>query len=244
MGRGMAAVETTSNGGWLEITLNRPETRNAINGPLGEGLAQALLAADADDDVHAVLLCGAEGAFCSGLDLKQFNAEPEPDWLSRFGQIWRGAHRALFQCRKPVVVALERFAINGGAALALAADLLVVGDGAFLQVGEVRVGMAAPYNMAWLQLRQSEAVIARLTLTGRRFHGPELVQMGVAHESVADAAVLSRARELTAEVAGFPGGAATRIKRLMRGYASADADEWFDRATRNAGGRVAPRAVT
>ena len=241
----MAAVETTDNGGWREIKLNRPETRNAINGPLGEGLAEALLAADADDAVHAVLLCGAEGAFCSGLDLEQFNAEPAPDWLPRFGEIWRGAHRALFQCRKPVVVALERFAINGGAALALAADLLVVGDGAFLQVGEVRVGMAAPYNMAWLQLRQSEAVIARLTLTGRRFLGPELVQMGVAHESVADDAVLSRARELTAEVAGFPGGAATRIKRLMRGYASVDADEWFDRATRNAGGgRVAPRAVT
>ncbi len=240
----MAVVETTDNGGWREITLNRPETRNAINGPLGEGLAETLLAADANDDVHAVLLCGAERAFCSGLDLKEFNAEPPPEWLPRFGQIWRGAHRALFQCRKPVVVALERFAINGGAALALAADLLVVGDGAFLQVGEVRVGMAAPYNMAWLRLRQSEAVIARLTLTGRRFHGPELVQMGVAHESVADDAVLSRARELTAEVAGFPGGAATRIKRLMRGYASMDADEWFDLATRNAGGRVAPRAVT
>lgn len=240
----MAVVETTDNGGWREITLNRPETRNAINGPLGEGLAEALLAADAGDEVHAVLLCGAEGAFCSGLDLKEFNAEPAPEWLPRFGQIWRGAHRALFECRKPVVVALERFAINGGAALALAADLLVMGDGAFLQVGEVRVGMAAPYNMAWLRLRQSEAVIARLTLTGRRFHGPELVQMGVAHESVADAEVLSRARELTAEVAGFPGGAATRIKRLMRGYASMDADEWFDLATRNAGGRVAPRAVT
>ena len=240
----MAAVETVVNGGWMEVTLNRPETRNAINGPSGEGLAEALTAADANDEIHAVLLCGAGGAFCSGLDLKQFNAEPAPDWLPRFGGIWRGAHRALFQCRKPVVVALERFAINGGAALALAADLLVAGDGAFLQVGEVRVGMAAPYNMAWLQLRQSEAVIARLTLTGRRFLGPELVQMGVAHESVPDERVLERARELTAELASYPDGAATRIKRLMRAYADVDADEWFDRATQQAGARVRPRAVS
>ncbi len=239
----MAAVTTVASGDWLEVRLNRPQTRNAINGPLGEGLAEALVAADGDDAVQAVLLCGAGGAFCSGLDLKEFNADPAPDWLPRFGDIWRGAHRALFQCRKPVVAALERFAINGGAALALAADLLVMGDGAFLQVGEVRVGMAAPYNMAWLQLRQSEAVIARLALTGRRFAGAELVQMGVAHESVPDDRVLARGRELTAEIASYPSGAATRIKRLMRAYADMDADEWFDRAARHAGGGARPRAV-
>ena len=240
----MAAVETITNEGWVEVVLNRPATRNAINGPLGEELARALGAAHADGDVHAVLLRGAEGAFCSGLDLKQFNADPEPEWLPRFGSIWRGAHKALYDCRKPVVAALERFAINGGAALALAADLLVAGDGAFLQVGEIRAGMTAPYNLAWLRLRHPESVAARLALTGGRFRGAELVAMGVAHESVADDAVLSRARELTDEIAGFPAGAAARIKTAMRSWHEFDADEWFDRVTRESGPRVKPRAVS
>lgn len=239
----MAAVETIGKDGWVEVVLNRPATRNAINGPLGEELARALGAADADGDVHAVLVRGAEGAFCSGLDLKQFNADPEPEWLPRFGGIWRGAHKALYECRKPIVAALERFAINGGAALALAADLLIAGDGAFLQVGEIRAGMTAPYNLAWLRLRHPESVAARLALSGRRFGGAELAAMGVAHESVADDEVLGRARELTAEIAGFPAGAGARIKTAMRAWHHAGADEWFDQVTREGGPRVKPRAV-
>ncbi|MCY4056782.1 MAG: enoyl-CoA hydratase/isomerase family protein, partial [Gammaproteobacteria bacterium] len=177
----MAVVEVVDHGRWAEVILNRPERRNAINGPLGEALTSAIRRADADDGVQAILFRGAEGAFCSGLDLKAFNAEPPPDWMPRFSTIWRGAHKAIFECRKPVVVALERFAINGGAALALAADLLVAGENAFLHVGEVRQGMAAPYNLAWLRFRHSESVAAQLTLTGRRFTGSELVALGVAY---------------------------------------------------------------
>ncbi|MDE0658645.1 MAG: enoyl-CoA hydratase/isomerase family protein [Gammaproteobacteria bacterium] len=140
----MAVVEYLDHGRWAEVVLNRPERRNAINGPLGEALAAAIKRAGDDDGIQAVLLRGADGAFCSGLDLKAFNADPPPDWMPRFPAIWRRAHKAIFECRKPIVVALERFAINGGAALALAADLLVTGETAFLQVGEVRQGLAAP----------------------------------------------------------------------------------------------------
>ena len=167
----MAEVERIDRDGWAEIVLNRPARRNAINGPLGERLADAFRAANADDGVQAVLFRGAEGAFCSGLDLKGFNADPPPEWLPRFNAIWRAAHKAIFDCQKPIVAALERYAINGGAALALAADLLIAGETAFLQVGEVKMGMAAPYNMAWLRLRHSENVAAKLTITGRRFPG-------------------------------------------------------------------------
>ena len=232
-------VETTAHDGWAEVVLNRPERRNAINGPLGEGLAEAFRAASGAADVQVVLLRGAEGAFCSGLDLKAFNAEPPPEWLARFNGIWRGAHKAIFECPKPVVVALERYAINGGAALALAADLLVVGETAFLQVGEVKMGMAAPYNMAWLRLRHSENITAKLTLTGRRFPGTELAALGVAFEAVADADVVARGRELAAELAAYPAGALARIKAAMRAYNDAPADAWFDRATQHAGPRRA-----
>ena len=239
----MAVVEVVDHGRWAEVILNRPERRNAINGPLGEALTSAIRRADADDGVQAILLRGAEGAFCSGLDLKAFNAEPPPDWMPRFSTIWRGAHKAIFECRKPVVVALERFAINGGAALALAADLLVAGENAFLHVGEVRQGMAAPYNLAWLRFRHSESVAAQLTLTGRRFTGSELVALGVAYAVAPDDVVVATAIRLVEEVAAYPDGALARIKTQLRAYNDASADDWFDRATRHAAPRMKPRAV-
>lgn len=237
----MAEVERIDHEGWAEIVLNRPARRNAINGPLGERLADAFRAANADDGVQAVLFRGAEGAFCSGLDLKGFNADPPPEWLPHFNTIWRGAHKAIFECGKPVVAALERYAINGGAALALAADLLIAGETAFLQVGEVKMGMAAPYNMAWLRLRHSENVAAKLTITGRRFPGRELAELGVAYEAVPDDAVVETARELTSTLAAYPEGALSRIKAALRAYNTDDADAWFDRATGLAGPRRALR---
>jgi len=145
---------------WGEVILNRPERKNAIVGPLGRGLAAGIAMLDADPEVQAIVLGGAGGSFCSGLDLAAFNDSPEPEWLPDFQGIWRSAHRALFDCATPVIGAMERYAINGGAALAIACDYLIVGEEAFLQVGEVQIGMAAPYNMAWLNLRHSEAVIA------------------------------------------------------------------------------------
>lgn len=239
----MGEVEFVDHGRWAEVILNRPARRNAINGPLGEALAAAIERAGADDGVQAILLRGADGAFCSGLDLKDFAAEPPPDWMPRFAAIWRNAHKTIFECRKPIVAALERFAINGGAALALAADLLVAGETAFLQVGEVKQGMAAPYNTAWLRLRHSENTAAQLTMTGRRFPGNELASLGIAYAAVPDEDVVTAARQLAEELAAYPDGALARIKTLLRAYNDAAADDWFDRATRHAGPRVRPRAV-
>ena len=233
----MAVVEVVGRDGWAELVLNRPERRNAIDGELGIALADRLADLSADAGVRCILLRGAGGAFCSGLDLKAFNADPAPEWLPGFSAIWRRAHKALFECPKPVVAAFERYGINGGAALALAADLLIAGEGAFIQVGEVQQGMAAPYNMAWLRLRYGEALAARLTLTGRRFFGPELAQLGVAYSCVSDDEVVAETERLVAQLASYPDGALARIKATMRAYNDADADAWFDRATTAGAGR-------
>ena len=216
--------------GWAEIVLNRPATRNAINGPMGVLLEQHARAVNSDPAINAVLLRGAGGAFCSGLDLKAFNAEPPPDWLDNFQTIWRGAHRALFDMKPALIVALERYAINGGAALALAGDLLVMGEESFLHVGEVQQGMGAPYNLAWLRLRHSEALTAKVALLGRRLNGPGAVALGIATESVADADVLENARQMAQALATYPEGATAHIKATSRAYSVEDADDWFDRA--------------
>ena len=218
------------NDGWAEIILNRPATRNAINGPLGVALAEQLQAVNSDPNIGAVLLRGAEGAFCSGLDLKAFNAEPPPSWKAGFQQTWRAAHRALFELQPALVVAVERYAINGGAALALAGDFMVLGESAFVHVGEVQQGMGAPYNLAWLRLRHSEAVTSQVALLGRRLVGEEMVRLGLATQSVADDQVLSAARELTEALAGYPAGAARHVKSISRAYGPESIEDWFNRA--------------
>ena len=172
------AVTYSTHGNWAEVILDRPERKNAIVGPLGVELAEALEAANAAQDIDAVLLRGRGGAFCSGLDLDEFNADPPPDWMAQWPSTWRRAHRALFECNKPIVGALERYAINGGAALMLGCDFVIVGEQSFLQVGEVQLGMAAPYNLAWLALRHGEAVSAKLAMIGDRVYGADLVAGG------------------------------------------------------------------
>lgn len=216
----------------VEIILNRPERRNALTGPLALKLAETIEELNQDEEVSVLLLRGGGGAFCSGLDLKEFSRDPQPDWVSTFGQTWRRVHRALYDSSKIVVGALERAAVNGGAALALACDFLIVGDGSFLQVGEIQQGMPAPMNMAWLRLRHSEATAARVALLGDRIEGQALVDLGLAFSSVPDDAVVAEAKVLADRMAAHDPGGVRRIKTMLRraGFAD-DAEQWFERAT-------------
>ena len=213
------------------VVLNRPERRNALTGPLADQFADALEALHQDGDVTVIVIRGAGGAFCSGLDLKEFSQDPQPEWVPQFSTKWRRVHRALFDSDRIVIGALERAAVNGGAALALACDFLVAGDNAFLQVGEIQQGMAAPMNMAWLRLRFDEAVAARLALIGDRILGPELVRLGVALQSVPDEDVMTTVNSLAERLAAHDPGGVRRIKSSLRKTVVTEtADEWFDRA--------------
>ena len=212
------------------VILNRPERRNALIGPLADQLAETIEELNTDASLNVIVIRGAGNAFCSGLDLKEFAADPRPDWVPDFGRKWRRVHAAIFDSPHIIVGALERAAVNGGAALALACDFLVAGDNAFLQVGEIQQGMAAPMNMSWLRLRFAENVAARLALLGDRIQGQELVRLGVAYQSVPDESVLDAVAELTARLDAHEPDGVVRIKRtLRRSMVSETADEWFAR---------------
>ncbi|MBL8386494.1 MAG: enoyl-CoA hydratase/isomerase family protein [Burkholderiales bacterium] len=214
--------------GWAELVLNRPERKNAIEGSLAEAMRDALGEINADDAIRAVVLRGAGGAFCSGLDVKAFNADPAPPWAATFRDTWDEVHCRLIESPKVIVGALERYAINGGAALAIACDLLVAGEGAFLQVGEVQIGMAAPKNIAWLVLRHGEAAAARMCLLGDRLDARAMLREGIASEVVDDAAVTARAGAIAARIAGFPPHGVPRIKTALRAAAAGmRARDWF-----------------
>ena len=213
------------------VVLNRPERRNALTGPLADELADAIEMLNGDDDSNVIVIRGAGDAFCSGLDLKEFGADPQPAWVATFGASWRRVHRAIFDSPKIVVGALQRAAVNGGAALALACDFLIAGDTAFLQVGEIQQGMAAPMNMAWLRLRFDEATAGRLALLGDRVAGPELERLGVALASVPDDRVLAAVDELADRLGSHDPAGVRRIKNsLRRTGVTETAEEWFARS--------------
>lgn len=236
-------VRRTDRDGVAIIELHRPHRKNAIIAPMLDEVATHVDAASADDSIEVVLLCGADGAFCSGLDLTEYNADPPPAWLPTASVSLKAAHTALGACPQPVVVALERYAINGGAAFALAGDLIVAGRDAWLQVGEARLGMNAPMNLAWLVARYPMATVLQIVLPGARLNGDDLFRLGIAHEVVDDDHVRARAEALAAEIASFPAGAARRLKQSALRLASdlpvmTATSEWFDRAA-----AVAPTAA-
>lgn len=218
------------HGARANLILNRPAKRNALTGPMMAALRDAVNALATDDSVRAILLHGAGGAFCAGLDLKAMNAEPRPDWVASMPKIWREANIALARCAKPIVGALEKYAINGGAPPAFACDYLVVGESAYIQVGEVQRGMAAPINLAWLQAKYGEAVSLRLALIGEPVGAAELLRLGVASQVVPDAQVLVKAAEWADKLAAYPPDAAQSIKRSIRSLSLAEPETWFAKA--------------
>jgi enoyl-CoA hydratase/carnithine racemase len=191
-----------------EVSLNRPSRRNALS---SEAIAEltGVLRSFAGTDVGAVLLRGEQDFFCAGLDRTEFDTHAAPL------EGWIAAHEALAELDAPVVACLLGGAINAGAALVLAADLIVAGEGAYLQIMEAAIGMVPTVNAAWLALRYPASVGLQLALSGRRFPGPELHRLGVAAEVAPDGETLVRAREVAARLAAFPEGAGRRTKRVL-----------------------------
>lgn len=222
-----AFIATTfSDGGVAELILNRPQRRNALVGPMLEQLTETVRALSRDDNARAIVFRGEGGAFCSGHDLKELQAEPRPPWADSLAKIFRETNIALFECPKPIIGALEAFAINAGAALALSADILIAGQTSFLQVGEIQQGAGIANNAAWIRLRAGEGVALRMALYGERVPAPELHRLGIAAEVVEDAAVVERARALAGQIAAFPN--AQRTKADIRAQSGiTDARAWF-----------------
>ena len=142
-----------------------------------------------------------------------------------------------------MVVALERYAINGGAALALAADYVVAGEQSFLQVGEVKIGMAAPYNMAWMSLRHPESVIAEVALIGDKLGSEDMMRLNLVNRIASDNEVVQSARALCETIGGYPEGATRKLKNSLRASRDKDADQWFDLFAPSIGQEVGPSSM-
>ncbi|MCZ6503097.1 MAG: enoyl-CoA hydratase/isomerase family protein [Gammaproteobacteria bacterium] len=221
--------------GWAEIVINRPERRNSLIPPLAGEITEAIHTLQDEDEIASIILRGEGGYFCSGIDLKALQQDPPPVWAGKEVGDVRSMHIALFSCKKPIIGAFEKFGINAGAALAFACDILIAGETAFLQIGEIQQGANIPMNAAWMKIKSTEIVLSRLALYGDRVPGPELVKLGLATECVADDEVVNRCREIAERIASFPRGASANIIESIRGLRNIDdPDAFFPKRSSNA----------
>lgn len=128
------AVLVERRGRIMIIKMNRPEARNAINSALANGLWDAVQELNNDPGLTAGVLTGTDDCFCSGMDLKAFSRGED---MGAMGEFIRNG------CEKPLIAAIEGFAIAGGCELALSCDLLVASKGAKIGIREVKVGLFA-----------------------------------------------------------------------------------------------------
>jgi enoyl-CoA hydratase len=191
------AVLTERRDGVLVITLNRPEVRNAVNAALAEGVANALDELDGDNDLAVGVLTGAGGFFCAGMDLGAFVKGESPWFGDRgfAGIAQRGA-------RKPLIAAIEGFAVAGGFEVALACDLIVAAEGAKLGIPEAKRSLvAAGGALLRLPRRMPYHVVMELALTGDAMPAERFHAFGVVNRLAAPGSAVDVALELAAAIA-------------------------------------------
>lgn len=179
--------------GRARVTLNRPEKRNALAGPLLEELEQAVWEADDDRRVHSLILRGAGSSFCAGYDLTGFGSSlPEDDVPRRTGRtidddMWflersNRRIRSLFEMHKPSIAQVHGHCLAGGTDLALVCDMVIVADDARIGFPPARNLGALPNNL-WLY-HCGPQWAKRLNLTGDTVTGAEAAEIGLALKSV------------------------------------------------------------
>jgi enoyl-CoA hydratase/carnithine racemase len=205
------------------ITLNRPHRKNAFTTAMVDAWADALVSAGADEGVRAVVLTGAGGAFCSGVDLAEFKgAARAPADEKRFltDHVHRVA-RAVEALDKPLIAAVDGAAVGAGLDMALMCDYRVGSRTVRLSEAYIRVGLVPGDGGCWLLPRlvgQSRAL--RLLWTGEFVDAEEGLALGLLDEVADDA--LARARQFAVQVAAQPPLAVRMIKRAVRQGAQQD----------------------
>ncbi|WP_123670723.1 crotonase/enoyl-CoA hydratase family protein [Actinocorallia herbida] len=205
------------------ITINRPEARNAVNRAVSIGVGEALEEFDARDDLTAAVLTGAGGTFCSGMDLKAFVAG------ENVVHPVRGLAGITSQPpRKPVIAAVEGYALAGGCEIVLACDLVVAAENAKFGIPEVKRGLVAGAGgLLRLPRRIPYSVAMRLALTGEFLTAPDAERYGLVTEVTAPGEALAKARELAALIAANAPMAVAATKEIIVGAGSWPADEAF-----------------
>jgi enoyl-CoA hydratase len=219
------AVLTEVSGGIAVITINRPQARNAVNGEVARGIAAAVAEFDSRADISVLVLTGAGGTFSAGMDLKGFLAGDAPIADGRgFGGIVERPPA------KPVIAAVEGYALAGGFELVLACDLIVASEEARFGLPEVRRGLVAGAGgLLRLPSRIPYHLAMEIALTGEHFPAARLAAAGLVSKLVPAGQALDAAVELAGKVALGAPLALAATKRVIVESADWPAGEAFAR---------------
>src|ERR1700754_2426924 len=216
-------VLTERHDGILTITINRPAQRNAVNRDVAVAVASALDLLDSDPTLSVGVLTGAGGTFSAGMDLKAF-ANGETPILP--GRGFGGLTQAVV--RKPLIAAVEGWALGGGFEMALACDLIVAADTAKFGLTEVKRGLiAGEGGVIRLPQRIPYHIALKVLLTGEPISAIDANQYGLVSELTASGAALAVAQELAQRVAVNAPLALARVKEVVRNVQGLNDTEAF-----------------
>jgi 2-(1,2-epoxy-1,2-dihydrophenyl)acetyl-CoA isomerase len=219
MSEGYETVAYAVSGGVGTITLNRPEGLNAWNAQMGIDLRDALAAAGEDGAVRAVVLTGAGRGFCSGADLRGgFPETPQgkPDLYHHLLETHNPVILGVRELAKPVIAAVNGGAVGVGASLALAADLIVAGESAYLLLAFANIGLSIDGGISELLAgRIGFTRAAEMALLAGRLSATQALNWGLINTVVPDAELLSHATATATTLAAGPPGAYAAIKTLL-----------------------------
>ncbi|HLH65859.1 MAG TPA: crotonase/enoyl-CoA hydratase family protein [Solirubrobacteraceae bacterium] len=215
----------------LVVTINRPDQRNAINSAVARGIAAALDELDGDEELAIGVLTGAGRGFCAGMDLKAFVAG-ESAWVE--GRGFAGIVRR--PPEKPLIAAVEGFAVAGGLEVALACDLIVASRGARLGIPEVKRSLVASGG-ALLRLPRSlpRNVAMEMALTGDPIDAERAHALGLVNRLVEPGEALQASLELAGAIAQNGPLALRATKRILTESPDWPDSEFFDRQEAIAG---------
>lgn len=182
--------------GVIEVTINRPEAKNAMNKAAAEGISAAMDRLEAEDDLRCAILTGAGGTFCSGMDLKGFLKGETPVVGNRgFGAL------TSWTPKKPVIAAVDGYALAGGMELAIACDLIVASKGARFGIPEAKRGLvAAGGGVVQLPRLLPRPLAMELALTGDPITAERAYELGLVNR-LTDGPAIEGARELARRIA-------------------------------------------
>lgn len=222
---------TTPVDGVLVVTIDRPQARNAVNSAVAQGIADAMDRLDAEDDLRVGVLTGAGGTFCAGMDLKAFVRGERPVVGDRgFAGVTRRPPA------KPLIAAVEGYALAGGFELVLACDLVVAAEGATFGIPEVKRGLvAAAGGLLRLPTRIAYHQAMELALLGNHIPAGRARELGLVNRIVPDGTALDAAIALAGEIAANGPLAVAASKEIVASVGGWPADEVWDRQGRIAG---------
>jgi enoyl-CoA hydratase len=209
----------------MVITINRPEQRNAVNGAVAQGVGAAVRELEDRDDLSIGVITGAGGTFCAGMDLKAFLAGEDVTAQDR-----GLAGICQVPPRKPMIAAVEGWALAGGFEIVLACDMVVAASNAHFGIPEVKRGLVAGAGGLLRLPRRIPANLANeLALTGEPLPATEAHRIGLVNRLTEPGAALAEARALAAQITPNGPLALAATKRVLSQSPDWNSEEAFDR---------------